>query len=150
MKLSHSQSVFFAQAGLTLAEVIIALAITAMTVAAITSGYIFCSNLSVKDALYLAANSRAQERMEQARSARWDTSSYPAVDQLLSSNFPDETVMLDRAASDTNVIMATLKTQIAPISTAPPFKKIRVDCIWNFRGNQVITNTIETIRAPDL
>jgi hypothetical protein len=24
-----------------------------------------------------------------------------------------------------------------------------VDCIWQFRGVELITNTIETIRAPD-
>jgi hypothetical protein len=24
-----------------------------------------------------------------------------------------------------------------------------VDCVWQFRGTEWITNTIETIRAPD-
>jgi len=27
--------------------------------------------------------------------------------------------------------------------------KIHVDCIWQFRGVELITNSVETIRAPD-
>jgi hypothetical protein len=44
---------------------------------------------------------------------------------------------------------ATIQTTISQISVTPPIRRIRVDCIWNFMGSQVITNTIETIRAPD-
>jgi hypothetical protein len=40
-------------------------------------------------------------------------------------------------------------TTISQISLTPPIRDVRVDCIWQFRGAEFITNTIETIRAPD-
>jgi type II secretory pathway pseudopilin PulG len=134
---------------MTLIEVVVALAITGLTVAGIVSGYIYCNTANVRDALYMAANGRAQERLEETRAARWDTSSFPSVDQLIATNFPDVLVTLDKAASNSTAITATLKTDISLISTSPPLKRIRVDCIWVFNGAESITNTIETCRAPD-
>lgn len=134
---------------MTLVEVVVALAITGLTVAGIATGYIYCSTATTKDALYMAANARAQERIEQTRSARWDTSSWPAVDQVVATNFPDEIVTLDKFSTGTNIVTATLQTSISQISTSPPVKQIRVDCIWQFKGEELITNTIETCRAPD-
>lgn len=136
-------------AGMTLIEVLVALAITGLTVGGIVTGYIFCTDSTVKDTLYMEANARAMERLEQTQSARWDTSSNPAVDQLVSSNFPDATVVLDKAASGSNIISATLKTDITQISFNPPIKRIHVDCIWLFKGVVPVTNSIETCRAPN-
>jgi type II secretory pathway pseudopilin PulG len=134
---------------MTLVEVVIALAITGLTVAGIVAGYIFCTNASFKDSFYMAANGRALARLEETRNAQWDTSSYPAVDQLVATNFPDETVTLNKSGSDPDVVSALVKTDISQISTNPSFKRVRVDCIWQFKGDETITNTIETIRAPD-
>ena len=139
----------FRRAGMTLIEVVVALAITGLIVAGIVSGYIFCLNASEKGALTMAANSRALERIEQTRSAQWDTSVSPAVDQLVAANFPDTTVVLDQSGTTTNVTAATVRTEITQLSSAPPLRRIRVDCIWQFRGVERITNSIETYRAPD-
>jgi type II secretory pathway pseudopilin PulG len=136
-------------AGMTLVEVIVALAITALTVEGIVAGYIYCTTSALKAELAQAANARAMERIEEARSARWDTSSWPIVDQLVATNFPDEVVSLDMPGSGTGGTSATIETTISQISLTPPIRSIRVDCIWQFRGVQLITNTIETIRAPD-
>jgi len=133
---------------MTLVEVVVALLITGLTVAGIVTGYIFCTTSSVKDSLYMAANARALERIEETRSARWDTSSYPVVDELVTNNFPDISVTLDKSGSGSAIASATLKTTIAPISTTPPVRKIHVDCIWQFKGVDVVTS-IETCRAPD-
>ena len=134
---------------MTLVEVVVAMAITALTVAGIVSGYIFCMTATVKAELVQAANARAMERIEQARSAQWDTSVWPAVDQLVATNFPDKVVSLDMPGSGSGGTSATIETTISQISLTPPTRKIRVDCIWQFRGAESITNTIETIRAPD-
>jgi prepilin-type N-terminal cleavage/methylation domain-containing protein len=136
------------RAGMTLVEVVVALAITGLTVGGIVTGYIFCTSSSVKDALYMAANARAMERIEETRSARWDTSTYPAVDQLVATNFPDKVVVLDKSGSSSQVTTATLKTEISQISQTPPIRRIRVDCIWQFKGVNIDT-MIETCRAPD-
>ena len=135
---------------MTLVEVVIALAITSLTVAGIVEGYIYCTNSTVKESYYLAANGRALERLEQTRSAQWDNSSYPPVDQLVATNFPDEVVTLNKSGSDPDAVSATLHTDISQLSTTPAFKRVRVDCIWQFRGQAQVTNTIETLRAPSI
>ena len=137
------------QAGMTLVEVVLALAIAALMMAGIVRGYIYCATGAVKDALYMAANARMMERIEETRSARWDTSSWPVVDQLVATNFPDQSVVLELSRTGTNVINAKINTTISQISATPPIRQIRVDCIWQFRGSETITNTIETCRAPD-
>jgi hypothetical protein len=134
---------------MTLVEVIVALAITGLTVGGIVAGYIYCETAAIKGGLVQAASARAMERIEDTHSARWDTSVYPVVDQLVASNFPNESVSLDMPGSGSGGTSATIQTTISQISTTPPIRRIRVDCIWNFMGTQVITNTIETIRAPD-
>jgi prepilin-type N-terminal cleavage/methylation domain-containing protein len=137
------------EAGMTLVEVVVALAISGLVVGAILSGYIYCVTSAEKSALSLVANARAAERVEATRSAKWDTASYPPVDQLVATNFPDTVVALDLSGSGARATYATNLTRISQISVTPPLKRIRVDCIWRFRGSQLVTNTIETCRAPD-
>jgi type II secretory pathway pseudopilin PulG len=134
---------------MTLVEVVIALAITGLMVAGIVDGYIFCTTAAVKTELVQAASARAMERIEEARSVKWDTSVWPMVDLLVATNFPDKDVSLDLPGSGPGGTSATIKTTISQISLTPPIKSIRVDCIWQFRGAELVTNTIETIRAPD-
>ena len=136
-------------AGMTLVEVVIALAIAGLTLGGVVEGYICSTTAAVKAGLVQAANARAMERLEETRSARWDTASWPVVDQLVATNFPDRIVSLDMPESASAGTTARIKTAIFQISLAPPLRGIRVDCIWQFRGVQMITNTIETIRAPD-
>ena len=127
---------------MTLVEVMVALAITAVMMGAIVNGYIYCNAATTKDSLYMAANARAMERLEEARAARWDTSVYPNVDQLTDTNFPDEVVALDQSAADAGVTMATIKTDISMISTNPPTRRIHVDCIWLFNnGTETASRT---------
>jgi type II secretory pathway pseudopilin PulG len=134
---------------MTLVEVVVALAITGLTLGGIVAGYIYCTTAAVKAELTQAANARAMERLEQTRSARWDTSVWPNVDQLVATNFPSEVVSLDTPGSGSGGTSATIETTISQISLHPPIRRIRVDCRWRFRGVELITDTMETIRAPD-
>ena len=136
------------RAGMTLVEVIIALAITGLTVAGIVSGYLFCMTAAVKTELMEAAHAKALERIEQARSAVWAPNRSDPQDDLVSSNFPDLHVILDLPGTNAGTA-AIIQTTIASISVNPPMRKIHVDAIWNFRGAELITNSIETVRAPD-
>jgi prepilin-type N-terminal cleavage/methylation domain-containing protein len=134
--------------GLTLVEVVIALAIAGLMVAGLVTGYIYCSTSTVKDSLYMAANTRAMERLEDTRSAIWAPTRAQPVDQLVATNFPDKTVDLNLAGSSSAVTSATLQTTIFQISDKPPLRGIHVDCIWQFQGATIVTS-IETLRAPD-
>lgn len=149
LKLKNRQAaVSQSQAGMTLPEVLVALAITGLVVGGIVSGYGFCTISTRKAALALAANARAVERIEETRSAKWDTARSPIADELVATNFPEKSIILDPSRSLNMTNSATLQTVISQISTTPPLKRIRVDCIWTFNGSR-LTNTIETCRAPD-
>jgi Tfp pilus assembly protein PilV len=143
------QATRHAIAGLTLVEVVVALGISVLAVAGVVAGYLFGIGSSQRSVLNLAANARALERLEQVRSAKWDLSSWPAVDQLVASNFPNEVVILSLANVGSTAVYATNFTQISQISTDPPLKSVHVDCVWTFKGAQLITNALETCRAPD-
>jgi prepilin-type N-terminal cleavage/methylation domain-containing protein len=135
--------------GMTLVEVVVALAISSIAVAGIVSGYLFSVTSAEKSALSLAASARASERLEQTHSAKWDLSSWPSVDQLVETNFPDEVVILDLNGTGKEITYATNMTSISQISKTPPLKEIHVDCVWSFKGGQLVTNSVETCRAPD-
>jgi type II secretory pathway pseudopilin PulG len=134
---------------MTLVEVMVALVILGLTMTAIVSGYIFSVKSAEMSALSLAANARAQERLEQTRSAIWKTTSFSPLDQVMASNFPNQTVVLDLSGSGTGITYATNFTQISQISANPPLKRVRVDCVWAFQGGRVFTNTLEDFRCPD-
>ncbi len=137
------------QGGMTLVEVVFALAVSGLAIAGIVGGYIFAVGSAEESALSLAASGRAMERLEQTRAASWQVTVYPVVDQLQQTNFPNEVVTLDLPWAGTNVTTATNITQISQISTNPPLRRIHVDCVWSFNGSQLLTNSIETCRAPD-
>lgn len=135
--------------GMTLIEVLIALAIAGLGIGAVISGYVFTVTTAERSALSLAANAKALERVEEVRAAQWDTSLFPPLDELTSTNFPDEVVILDSSGTSGAVTYGTNRVVISDISTTPPLRRIRVDCIWKFYNGKVMTNTIETCRAPD-
>jgi len=135
--------------GMTLVEVLVAFFVSGVAVAGIVSGYMVANTSAERFALSLAANSQASLRLEQVRSAAWNTSSWPVVDEVVGTNFSNQVVVLDSSWNGTRVTYATNIVQIATISTTPPLKQIRVDCVWNFRGSKLMTNTIETCRSPD-
>lgn len=126
-----------------------ALAITGITLAAMVSGYVYCLTANTKAELMQAGEAKAMERLEQTRSAVWAPNRAQPQDDLVATNFPDLVVTLDMPGNGTNGTMATIRTTIAPISDNPPTRMVHVDCIWNFNGDEWVTNDIETIRAAD-
>lgn len=136
-------------AGFTLAEVVIAMAIAAVAIGGVIYGYVMTAQRAEWSSYSLAAQSLALQRIEQARACQWDPSGYPPVDQLVSSNFPTAIDILDIPMSGTNVVYATNVTTISLLSTNPYLKMIRVDCRWMFQKRGAFTNTVVTYRGPD-
>jgi len=115
----------------------------------IVSGFVQATKQAEWASYSLAAQSLANQCLEQARAAKWDPSAYPPVDQLLASNFPITTQILDIPITKSNIVYATNVVTITTISTTPPLRMIRVDCTWPFfdRGN--FSNTVTSYRAAD-
>ena len=138
------------QKAFTLAEVVIAMAITVMSLAGVIMGYILAIRQAEWSAYSLAAQSLATQRLEQTRAAKWDPRASPPVDEVVANNFPTvPTNVLDMPVSGTNMAYATNFTTISDVTNSGyPLKLIRVDCVWSFR-ERVFSNTIATYRAPD-
>jgi type II secretory pathway pseudopilin PulG len=137
------------QAGMTLTETLVSVALTVLTISGTINGYILSTNRAEWSAQSLAAHSMVLQRLEQVRAAKWDTAAYPPVDQVTSDRFPAVTNVLDLPVAGTNIVMATVFTTISTISTAPPLKMVRVDCIWPYMSRGFFTNTVRCYRAPD-
>ena len=133
----------------TLTEVVFSLAIIGLTAGGIINGYIQSARLTDWQAHSLAAHSLAMQRVEQCRAAKWDTRSFPVVDELVSSNFPTVVEQMDLPTISTNVSYATIYTTVTSVSTNPPLRMMQADCVWRFPGRGWFTNTIVTYRAPD-
>jgi len=141
-----------AEEGMTLAEVVVALAIAALTVAALVGGYISSTMATEKASLSLAANTRALERLEDTHGTVWNVSGWPTVDELVATNFPTKVVTLDLSGKGAGITYGTNYTTITQISVAPQLRRVRVDCVWRFQNRQfstLLTNTVESLRGPD-
>ncbi len=112
-------------------------------------GYVHSANRAEFAAYSLAANSLAQQRVEQARSCKWNPLGDGATDLLVPTNFPTAVEVLDIPISGTNIVYATNFTTITTLSTNPWLKSIRVDCVWRYTKRGLFTNTMMSYRAPD-
>jgi type II secretory pathway pseudopilin PulG len=132
-----------------LEEVLVSIAITGIAIGSIATGYINSAQRAEWAASTAAASSLAQQSIEQARVAKWDTQAYPAVDELVPANFAVVVKALDLPVPGTNVVYATNTTTIATVTGNPFLKMIRSESTWQFMGRRVYTNSIVIYRSPD-
>jgi hypothetical protein len=135
--------------GFSLAETVVSLALTATTIIGVVSGFLQSSQEAEWSSWSLAAQSQALRGVEQTRAAKWNPQGFPAVDELISTNFPVRVEVLDIPMTGNNVTYVTNRTTITTISVNPPLKMIRVDSTWSFMNRGVFTNRTLTYRAPD-
>ena len=134
---------------MTLTEIVISLAITTLAVGGMVSGYTFSVERAEWSSRSAAAQVLVDQKLEQTKVARWDTLASPAIDDLVSSNFPVEVTALGIPSTSVQGVLATNITTISLVSEDPPLKMIRIQCIWPFSGRGLVTNTIVTYRSPD-
>ncbi len=128
----------------------VALSISVMLVLAIVNGYAIVTKRAEWSCYCIAAQSLAQQRMEQTRAAKWDPASSPPGDELTAAKYPMKVDILDIPQSGTNIVYATNFTTISTIASNPPLRCIQVDCVWRFTSTQrLFTNTVVTYRSPD-
>jgi hypothetical protein len=125
------------------------MAVSLILISGVVSGFIQTTRQAEWSAYSLAAQSLANQCLEQTRAAKWDPRGYPAVDQLVSSNFQGSVQILDIPVTRSNIVYATNLVTISTISTNPSLKMITVQCTWPFLNRGVFTNTVVSYRAPD-
>jgi type II secretory pathway pseudopilin PulG len=133
----------------TLVEALMAVFVLGVMITGVVAGFIQSHRTAEWSAYSLAAQSLAMQSLEQTRAAKWDLYKTTPVDQLVSSNFPNTTNVLDIPISGTNIVYARNRVTIRHVSTEPPLKEIYVECTWNFPNRGTCTNSILTYRAPD-
>jgi prepilin-type N-terminal cleavage/methylation domain-containing protein len=139
--------------GFTLAEVVISLAIATLAFSGILYGYVMTADQAEWSSMSLAAHSVAMQGVEQARAAKWDPLAWPTVDELGITNFT-QVVALDVPVANGNPLMATNYISISSVSTVPPLRQLKADCVWSLpyrKGSHrgPYTNSVVTLRAPD-
>ena len=137
-------------AGFTLAETLVSMAITAMMVGGIVSGFLQSARQAEWSAYSYAAQSQALRALEQVRAAKWDPQAFPPVDQVTNFSPSVATVdILDVPSTGTNVTWCTNRTRVQTISTIPPLREITVETTWRFLNRGVFTNVVRTYRTAD-
>ena len=134
--------------GISLAEVLVAMAIAGLGIFAAVAGFLNAATQAEASAYALAAQCQALERLEQVRATKWDPNADPPIDQMVNTNFPVLVKILDIPRKDVKVY-GTNYTTITLISANPPLKMMRVDCVWSWLNKRIQTNTVMTYRGPD-
>jgi len=139
--------------GFTLIEVALSLAIVGLTSGAILYGYLANADKARWSAYSLSAQSLALEGVEQLRAAQWNPQAWPPVDELGNTNFV-QIEQLDASGASGQQVLATNYISVITVSTNPPLKQLRTDCVWMMPGRGAkkygpFTNTVITTRATD-
>jgi Tfp pilus assembly protein PilE len=135
--------------GFTLAEAIMAGAITALLCTGIVKSYTVGTYKSQYAACSLAANMQALKKIEQVIFANW-VPSYGITNIFTPALTNVDAENLEMPVAITNVVSCTNYTTITQLSTNPPYLMIRVNCVWGFNGLGTYTNTVAVIRGPNL
>lgn len=135
------------RAGVTLVEVVISLAIVAMSIGGIMTVYTQSAVNAEWSAHSLAAHMMALSGLEQARAAKYDPRG--GIDELVATNFPVRVDKLDTGTSLGVCTYATNRITISTISTNPAVKMVQVDCTWSFPRKGIFTNSVYTYRAAN-
>ena len=141
------------ESGFTLSEVAFSLAIVGLTSGAILYGYLANADKARWSAYSLSAQSLALEGVEQVRAAQWNPQAWPAVDELGDTNFI-QVEQLDAPGKNGQQVLATNYISVVTVSTNPPLKQLRTDCVWMMPGRGAknygpFTNTVISMRATD-
>ena len=137
--------------GLTLVEVVVAIALATLSFGGVVYGYVLTSDSAQWSAYSLAAQSLARQGVEQARAAKWDPKAWPPVDELGITNYTTVET-LDVPVSG-QPVQATNSVSVTVFSQDPPLRQLRADCVWWLSNGQKsrgpFINTVITLRTTD-
>ena len=134
----------------TLIEVAVAMAIAALVMAGMFEGYTVASRRAQFTSYSLAASATAMKQMERIVAAQWVVSGESVTNIFNPALRTVQTNALCLPSNGTNLVYATNFATVTQLSSNPPYLMVRVDCVWNFMGMGVFTNTLAVLRGPDL
>jgi prepilin-type N-terminal cleavage/methylation domain-containing protein len=134
----------------TLVEVAVATAIAGLVMAGMFQGYIMASRRAQFSSYSLAATATAMKQMERIVAATWVISGTQSTNLFNPVLTATQTNALCLPSNGTNLVYATNFATVTQLSTNPPYAMVQVQCVWNFMGLGIFTNTVAVIRAPDL
>jgi type II secretory pathway pseudopilin PulG len=148
----------------TLVEVVMCIAIAGLVFGGILTGYVQSAKRAEWSGLSLAAQAYGIQQLEQARSAVWDVSATPNVNQITNLNMIGWALSgstwkgytwtnIDIPYSGTNYVRATnyvsvKNVQVDATLTNISVMAVQVDTVWRYQ-NKNVTNTMVNYYAPD-
>ena len=148
------------RSGFTIVETLVAVLILSLVMAGLIYGYVQANRIAAWSSMSLAAQAYAVQGAERARVAQWNSQMWPLTN---GPGTGDELPPTTNSSPvfvevDTNYIPSTrlpvLVTNFIYLTTAasnPPLRQIRSDVVWTFPvTGALFTNTVVTLRAPDL
>lgn len=146
----EARGVFSADAGMTLAEVLIAVAIFAMVFGSVLTGLTQARYRAAWASLNLEASKFAERQLELVQTANWDPTASPAIDEIISNNFPTVTVdLMDYTGGGLLLATNSVRIDVLPNTGSPQYKVVTSTIVWRYRGRGPFTNIVTSIRAPD-
>jgi prepilin-type N-terminal cleavage/methylation domain-containing protein len=136
------------QSGMTLMEIVMAIAISVVLLTGIFKGYLIISRRSMFAAYSVAANALAMKQMESIVTSTW-IPSYGTTNLFNPQLTATQTNALGMPGSSTNLVYATNYASVRQLSTTPPYALVRVDCVWTYSDMGTFTNTVALIRGPN-
>jgi prepilin-type N-terminal cleavage/methylation domain-containing protein len=152
-----------ADAGFTLAEILVSLLVFSLVSGGLMSGYAQINRMAEWSSMSLAAQAFAAQGVEQARAAAWRPhDAPPATGPVTGPGTPDELSaptnyvcspdfqILGNPASTNSIFWGTNYVSVTQILDNPPLRQIQCDCHWTFPlTGKCFTNTVILLRAPD-
>jgi Tfp pilus assembly protein PilV len=147
-------------AGFTLAEILVSFLVFSLMVSGLCYGYVQANRMAEWSSMSLAAQSYAEQGLEQMRSAQWNAEQWPPTN---GPGTDDELPMVNGLYKTNQTDTLDVPTSGAPIYITnyitvftvtniynTPLREIVSQCVWTFPLDGILcTNTAITMRAPD-
>jgi Tfp pilus assembly protein PilV len=153
------------QQGFTLGEILVAFFVFGLVMSGLLCGYVQVNRMSELSAMSLAAQSFAEQGLEEAKSVQWNYVRWPNTNAdsqdpfwtppgVGYTNLPAQVDTLDVPTSGAPIYVTNFVT-VSNVCTwlnpsNPPLRQIVCYCVWAFPiDGSLCTNTAIALRAPD-
>jgi type II secretory pathway pseudopilin PulG len=155
----------FQRQGFTLGEVLVSFLVFTLAISGLIFGYVEINRMAEYSAMSLAAQSFAEQGLEEAKSVPWSYVRWPNTNansedpfwtppSVGGTNLNPQVDTLDVPTTGLPILVtnfvsvSNILTFLAPSN--PPMRQIWSACVWTYPWNgQTCTNTAVALRAPD-